>query len=126
MGLCVPEVMLLCILGNMIPIPLILYALRLPAVKNLLAPLLRRAEQKMEAIGAHDRWVGVAAFVGVPLPGTGAWTGAMVAFLLGMEPPKAIASILTGVSIAGCIMASLTLAGWYGCALMLCLGAVAL
>ncbi|CAE8591483.1 unnamed protein product, partial [Polarella glacialis] len=85
MGMSVPQVMLLCILGNMIPIPLIILALRSPRIKRLLQPLLNRAATKMEAIGAHDRWVGVAAFVGVPLPGTGAWTGAMVAYLLGME-----------------------------------------
>eukprot|EP00913_Durusdinium_trenchii_P013070 g12270.t1 len=58
-------------------------------IKKLLSPLLKRAAQKTEPIGAHDRWVGVAAFVGVPLPGTGAWTGAMVAYLLGMDLPEA-------------------------------------
>eukprot|EP00439_Symbiodinium_sp_Y106_P049101 s2315_g6.t1 len=66
MGLAVPQVMI-------------------EQIKQLLSPLLKRAAQKTEPIGAHDRWVGVAAFVGVPLPGTGAWTGAMVAYLLGMD-----------------------------------------
>eukprot|EP00435_Cladocopium_sp_Y103_P058852 s1542_g20.t2 len=116
MGLAVPQVMLLCILGNMIPIPLLLAALRTERIKKLLTPLLDRAAQKTEPIGAHDRWVGIAAFVGVPLPGTGAWTGAMVAYLLGMGLGEAITSVLAGVIVAACIMASLTLAGWYGCA----------
>lgn len=126
MGLGVPQVLFLCVLGNMLPIPLILFALRSPRLSGLLAPVLRRAQKKTQAIGAHDRWVGVAAFVGVPLPGTGAWTGAMVAHLLGMGPREAVTSILAGVCVASCIMASLTLAGWYGCAVACCVGAVAL
>eukprot|EP00434_Breviolum_minutum_P012177 symbB.v1.2.010738.t1/scaffold708.1/size170785/6 len=126
MGLAVPQVMLLCILGNMIPIPLLLAALRSERIKKLLTPLLNRAAQKTEPIGAHDRWVGIAAFVGVPLPGTGAWTGAMVAYLLGMDLGEAITSVLAGVVVAACIMASLTLAGWYGCAVMVLVGIVAL
>lgn len=126
MGLAVPQVMLLCILGNMIPIPLLLAALRSESVKKFLTPLLDRAAQKTEPIGAHDRWVGIAAFVGVPLPGTGAWTGAMVAYLLGMGLGEAITSVLAGVIVAACIMASLTLAGWYGCAVVVLVGVVAL
>lgn len=126
MGLDVPRVMLLCIAGNMMPIPLILCALRSAAVKKLLGPVLRRAASKTAAIGAHDRWVGVAAFVGVPLPGTGAWTGATVAYLLGMDLRGAVSSVLAGVCVAACVMASLTLAGWYGCAVAAVLCTVAL
>jgi len=126
MGMPVLQVMLLCIAGNMIPIPLMILALRLPKVKRLFDPLLRRAETKLKAIGAHDRWIGVAAFVGVPLPGTGAWTGGMIAFLLGMELHEALTSVLAGVCIAACIMASLVLAGWWGCGVAVCTLAVAL
>lgn len=126
MGLPVAQVMCLCIVGNMIPIPFIMGALRLPCVKRLMAAVLRRAERKTRAIGAHDRWVGVAAFVGVPLPGTGAWTGAMVAYLLGMELGEGITSVFAGVVVASCIMASLTMAGWYGCVAAACLCTVAL
>lgn len=127
LGLSVPQVMFLCIVGNMLPIPLILGILRLPAATRLLQPLLTRASRKTEAIGAHDRWVGVAAFVGVPLPGTGAWTGAMVAHLLGMDLREAVTSVGAGVCVAACIMASLTLAGWFGCgiAVSLCIVAFA-
>jgi len=110
----------------MIPIPLLLAALRSEKINKLLSPLLNRAAQKTEPIGAHDRWVGIAAFVGVPLPGTGAWTGAMVAHLLGMDLFEAVSSVLAGVIVAACIMASLTLAGWFGCAAVVLLGVVAL
>lgn len=126
MGLPVTQVMPLCIVGNMIPIPLILLALRSPSIKRLMTPILKRAEKKVGALGAHDRWVGVAAFVGVPLPGTGAWTGAMVAYLLGMEFREAVSSVFVGVCVAGTIMTSLTLAGWYGCAAVVILASVAL
>ncbi|CAM9659923.1 unnamed protein product, partial [Phaeothamnion confervicola] len=53
-------------------------------------------------------------FVGIPLPGTGAWTGAMGAFLLGMPFQKAMLSIFAGVAAAGTIMSALTLAGRTG------------
>jgi len=57
--------------------------------------------------------------VGIPLPGTGAWTGAMGAFLLGMPTAVALSSIFTGVVAAGIIMTAITLAGKRGgiCAL---------
>ncbi|CAK0824278.1 unnamed protein product [Prorocentrum cordatum] len=126
MGLTVPQVMLTCVVGNMIPIPVILLALKSSFVKKWLGPLIRRAESKTAAIGAHDRWVGVASFVGVPLPGTGAWTGAMVTHLLGMGIVESLTSILTGVCVAAVIMASLTLAGWYGAAVAVALVIVAL
>jgi len=114
MGLSVPQVMALCIFGNMLLIPPFLLALRVPSVKRLFKPLLARAEKKTSAVSEKDRWSGLAAFVGVPLPGTGAWTGVMVAFLLGMDFTSAVSSILAGVCVAAFVMTGLTLAGWYG------------
>lgn len=126
MGLRVPQVLFLCIVGNMMVIPPFLWALRLPPVRRLLSFVLRRAEKKSQAFNENDRWIGLAAFVGVPLPGTGAWTGAMVAYLMGMEVGETLTSILTGVCVAACIMLGLTLAGWYGCVAAASLCAVAL
>ena len=67
----------------------------------------------------EKQWASLAAFVGIPLPGTGAWTGAMGAFLLGMPTAVALSSIFTGVVAAGVIMTAITLAGKRGgiCAL---------
>merc|ERR1712154_104128 len=62
----------------------------------------------------QKQWASLAAFVGIPLPGTGAWTGAMGAFLLGMPTAVALSSILSGVISAGLIMSALTLAGKKG------------
>jgi len=80
-------------------------------------PILDKAEKKSASIGVgsvEKQWTSLAAFVGIPLPGTGAWTGAMGAFLLGMPYPVALSSIFAGVVSAGCIMTAITMAGKKG------------
>ncbi len=80
-------------------------------------PILNRAEKKAAGLGVgslEKQWASLAAFVGIPLPGTGAWTGAMGAFLLGMPFAVALSSIFTGVVAAGVIMSAITLAGKTG------------
>jgi ferredoxin--NADP+ reductase len=82
-----------------------------------MAPILDRAEKKSASLGVgslQKQWVSLAAFVGVPLPGTGAWTGAMGSFLLGMPTAVALSSIFAGVVTAGIIMTAITLAGTKG------------
>ena len=82
-----------------------------------MAPILKRAEKKAAGLGVgslEKQWASLAAFVGIPLPGTGAWTGAMGAFLLGMPTAFALSSIFTGVVSAGLIMTAITLAGRTG------------
>jgi hypothetical protein len=53
-------------------------------------------------------------FVAIPAPVTGAWTGSIVAFLLGIEFKRAFPAIMLGVFIAGVIVTSLTVIGWWG------------
>ena len=82
-----------------------------------MSPVLKRAEKKASGLGVgslEKQWISLAAFVGIPLPGTGAWTGAMGAFLLGMPTAVALSSIFTGVVSAGVIMTAITLAGKKG------------
>jgi ferredoxin--NADP+ reductase len=117
MGLPIQTVLPICVLGNMAPILPILYILRNPTLKRWLSPVLKRAEKKTKELGIgslEKQWASLAAFVGIPLPGTGAWTGAMGAFLLGMPTALAISSIFTGVVGAGLIMSAITLAGRKG------------
>mmetsp|Transcript_5864 Transcript_5864/g.13662 ORF Transcript_5864/g.13662 Transcript_5864/m.13662 type:complete len:617 (-) Transcript_5864:197-2047(-) len=117
MGLPIEQVFPICVLGNMVPIVPLLFLLKNPTLKKLMGPILRRAEKKSAGLGGGDvkkQWVSLAAFVGIPLPGTGAWTGAMGAFLLGMPTPVALSAIFAGVFSAGCIMTALTLAGRKG------------
>ena len=102
----------LCILGNILPIPFILWFITpifhwLKKTK-LFRPLVEKLEAR--ALGKKDRiekgyfW-GLALFVGIPLPGTGAWTGALLAALLDIPKKKSIPAILLGILIATVIMA---------------------
>lgn len=105
----------LCILGNVIPVPLILLFITpiFTAMKKtkLFRPLVEKIEKK--AISKSDKiekgyfW-GLALFVGIPLPGTGAWTGALIAALLGIPVKKALPAILLGILIATIIMAAVS------------------
>ena len=105
----------ICILGNMAPILPMLLALRSDAVKKIAKPLLKRAEKKLAALPTgQSRTLALALFVGVPAPGTGAWTGAIIAYLLDMPLTTAMSAILAGVILAAVIMTILTLAGKAG------------
>mmetsp|Transcript_52732 Transcript_52732/g.112040 ORF Transcript_52732/g.112040 Transcript_52732/m.112040 type:complete len:296 (-) Transcript_52732:195-1082(-) len=117
MGLPITQILPVCVLGNMAPIVPLMFMLRNDKLKSLMSPILSRAEKKSASLGVgsiEKQWASLAAFVGIPLPGTGAWTGAMGAFLLGMPTAVALSSIFTGVVGAGCIMSSITLAGKKG------------
>ena len=117
MGYPISTVLPVCVLGNMVPIVPLLYLLKNPFFDKLMAPILNRAAKKTKELGLGSpskQWASLAAFVGIPLPGTGAWTGAMGAFLLGMPTAWALSSIFTGVLSAGIIMSAITLAGRKG------------
>lgn len=90
MGMPTARVFGLCVAGNMIPIPVILLALKSGFVQRLAKPVLDRAREKASSFGDEEsQALALTLFVGIPLPGTGAWTGAMGAFLLGMPFQKA-------------------------------------
>lgn len=92
MGMPIAKVFGLCVAGNMIPIPIILLALRSGFVQKLAKPVLDRAREKAAGFGDEkSQALALTLFVGIPLPGTGAWTGAMGAFLLGMSFQKVTA-----------------------------------
>ncbi len=101
----------ICVIGNILPIPFILWFITpiftwLKKTK-LFRPLVEKLEAK--ALGKSEKiekgyfW-GLALFVGIPLPGTGAWTGALIASLLGIKFKKAMPAILVGIVIATIIM----------------------
>ena len=100
-----------CVIGNIIPVPFILLLItpifnRLKKTK-LFRPMVEKLEAralgKSEQIERYEFW-GLALFVGVPLPGTGAWTGALIASLLGIRFRKAFPAIILGIFIAAIIM----------------------
>lgn len=109
----------LCIIGNLLPVPFILWFL--DGVVRVLGKVAffhrliewffertRRRSRLMERYG----WVGLALFVAIPLPVTGAWTGSAAAYLLGIEWKRAFLAIALGVLVAGAIVTGFCLAGW--------------
>lgn len=114
-------VFVVSVLGNMLPIPLILWFLgpisrffmRFRWGKRFFDWLFERARRKSAEVERYET-LGLTIFVAIPLPATGGWTGAMVAFLMGMKFHHAMVSILLGVMIAGVIMTVLSLMGWIG------------
>ncbi len=101
----------LCILGNLLPVPFILWFItpifnalkRTKLFRPMVEKIERKAMGKSEKIEKGYFW-GLALFVGIPLPGTGAWTGALIASLLGIPVKKAFPAILLGIAIATVIM----------------------
>lgn len=101
----------LCIIGNIIPIPFILLFIRqifkwmknFKVFRGLVEKLENRAMGKSDRIKRYEFW-GLMLFVGIPLPGTGAWTGALIASLLNVDIKKSSLAILGGIIMATVIM----------------------
>ena len=67
--------------------------------------------QKLKATAGRGLFIALLLFVGIPLPGTGAWTGTLAASLLDMDFRKSVLACMGGVLLAGCIMGALSLLG---------------
>jgi len=111
----------LAIIGNLLPVPVIL--LFLNAISRWLSKigffdrflhwLFERTKKRGRVVERYER-IGLALFVAIPLPVTGAWTGSLVAVLFGLRFRYAFLSIFIGVCIAGIIVTCLSLLGWTG------------
>ena len=101
----------ICIIGNIIPVPFILLLItrvfsvlkKTKLFRPVVLKLENRAMQKSDRI-RRGEFIGLMLFVGIPLPGTGAWTGSLIAALLGVENKKAVPAILLGILLATVIM----------------------
>lgn len=101
----------ICIIGNIIPIPFILLFIKqifkwmkkIKLFRGLIEKLENRAMSKSDNIKKYEFW-GLVLFVGIPLPGTGAWTGSLIAALLEVDFKKAVLAELLGIAIATVIM----------------------
>ncbi len=101
----------LCIAGNIIPIPFILLFIRqifkwlkkVPLFRGLVERLENRAMKKSDSIKRYE-FLGLLLFVGIPLPGTGAWTGSLIASLLEVDIKKSSIAIFCGLILATIIM----------------------
>ena len=115
LGLNVVPAFIICLIGNLLPIPFILWLITpifnwLKKTKHL-SKLVNKIEKK--ALKKKDKiekaeFFGLLFFVGIPLPGTGAWTGCLIAALLDMDKKKALCAITLGVILAGLIVGSLS------------------
>ena len=116
LGLSHFDAMWVSMLGNMLPVPFIILFIR-PIFKwmtkrserlgRLVSKLEAKAEGKWDRIHRFQ-FFGLAVFVGIPLPGTGAWTGALIAAVMDMRMSRALPSILLGVVIAGFLVTGIT------------------
>lgn len=110
-GLEWPLVYLIAVVGNLLPIPFILLFVRRILQWMKRYERLGRIAKRVEARAAkrsdrvrRSEVIGLCMFVAIPLPGTGAWTGALIAALMDMRLKKALPSITVGVLIAGAIV----------------------
>ncbi len=111
----------LAILGTMLPVPfLLLFLEKLSQLvsktdkgRRFVIWLFQRTRRRGGLIERYER-IGLALFVAIPLPFTGAWTGSLCAFLFGLSFRYSLISIFIGVVIAGVIITSLSLLGWVG------------
>ncbi|TRZ96702.1 MAG: small multi-drug export [Dehalococcoidia bacterium] len=111
----------LAVIGNLLPVPILLLFFdslakaisKVDIGKRLVNWILQRTRRHGEVIERYER-IGLILFVAIPLPVTGAWTGSIAAFLLGLKFNYAFLSILCGVIIAGAIVTCLCLLGWVG------------
>lgn len=103
-------------LGNILPIPFILLLInwifellkKVPVMKNIVFKLEEKTLKKRDKIDKYGVW-GLLLFVAIPLPGTGGWTGALLASLLKLDKKKSFGVIAVGVFIAGLIITILSL-----------------
>jgi len=102
---------IICVIGNIIPVPFILLLIT-PVFRwlkgtKIFLPLVEKLENKAmskkDTIEKYEFW-GLVIFVGIPLPGTGAWTGALIASMLEIKFRKAFPAIILGIMMATVIM----------------------
>lgn len=113
LGMDPMEAYIVAIIGNIIPIPFILWLINdiLAAMRNSNITFLndfanwlyKKVDKHKGQIEKYGFW-GLVLFVGIPLPGTGAWTGCLIAAVLNMDKKKAMLGALLGVFMASIIM----------------------
>ena len=115
-GLNIWTAIIASVLGNLVPVPFIILFIRrifawmrahMPKLDGLVTRMEKKAEKNRAAVEKYAFW-GLAILVAIPLPGTGAWTGALVAAMMEMRLKRAFSAIVIGVVIAGVIVSVVT------------------
>lgn len=113
---------IVCVIGNMLPVPIIFFFARKVllwgADKKYIGKFFtwcidkgERGGEKLKAKAGRGLYVALLIFVGIPLPGTGAWTGTLAASFLDMDFKKSVIACMGGVLLAGVIMGTLSALG---------------
>ena len=116
LGFSPVESYFLAFIGNLIPIPFLLLfldkllrvACKIKVIDNLYNKIVERVEKRKRIVEKYG-YFGLTLFVAIPLPVTGAWTGALLAFLLRMNTLKSVAFIALGIAVAGIAVTLTTL-----------------
>ena len=106
---------LIAVIGNMLPVPVIfffarkvlLWGMDKPVIGGFFTWCVRKGErggEKLKATAGRGLYWALLLFVGIPLPGTGAWTGTLAASFLNMDFKKSVLAVMGGVILAGLIM----------------------
>ena len=114
---------IVAIIGNMLPVPVIyLFARKIlvwgadkPVIGKFFSWCLEKGEKggkKLQEKAGRGLFIALLLFVGIPLPGTGAWTGTLAASILDMDFKSTIIAVMLGVLLAGIIMMVLSVAGF--------------
>ncbi len=122
-GLPIVPSYIICIIGNMLPVPIIyLFARKVlewgadkPVIGKFFSWCLEKGEKggrKLKEKAGRGLFLALLLFVGIPVPGTGAWTGTLAASILDMDFKSSIAAVMLGVLLAGVIMMVLSLLGF--------------
>ncbi len=115
-GLSVPTAFILAVLGNLAPIPILVVFTRKvfewlrtksSGLDKFVRKMEEKADQKKDIVQKYE-FFGLMILVAIPLPGTGAWTGALVAAMLDMRLKRAMPAIIVGVLVAGIIVTTVT------------------
>lgn len=106
---------MVCILGNMLPVPfiylfarkLLIWGVDMPVISKFCLWVLNKGQAAGEKLTAKTKrsiYLALMLFVAIPLPGTGAWTGTLAASILHLDVRKTIVAVCAGILIAGLIM----------------------
>ena len=116
MGLDLWTAIVVSVIGNIIPVPFIIIFIRKifelmrkisKKLDKVVTAMENKAEKNRAVVDRYKFW-GLVILVAIPLPGTGAWTGALVAAMMEMRLKDAVPAIFLGVAIAGAIVATVT------------------
>ena len=124
MGVSLPDAVIISMIGNMVPMPFIFFFARKvlewgkdkPVIGGFFRFCLEKGhkggEKLKEKAGSKGMFWALLLFVGIPLPGTGAWTGTLAASMLDLDFKKSVIAVVSGVALAAAIISIVTALGF--------------